>query len=211
MKRIFLIRHGESISNITPGLNNDHYVGLTSKGIKQSKATGRLLSNFLSNQSLDIWHSPFKRVRQTVDGMKKHLNHQIDFITEEPFLSEMDFGYFDALSKDEIKQKYPDEYAQFIRVKKHKGKYWAKRPHGESPRDVDIRLIPVRQSIDEALHNSDSKNIAIVAHGIVLNVLLMRYLKLSPEVYNDMNYADNATIQILEFENKQWKHKGFLS
>ena len=78
---IFLIRHGESISNVGENYVKripDHLVTLTEKGIEQANENGKWLAEYCKANNVDlskarIWRSPYMRTRQTCDEFNKYL------------------------------------------------------------------------------------------------------------------------------------------
>ena len=73
--RIFLVRHGESITNVDPSIYAsmpDHAIPLSDDGITQSIEAGRFLDDYLGALPRDgahfavrMWASPYRRTRQT--------------------------------------------------------------------------------------------------------------------------------------------------
>lgn len=72
---IFLIRHGESVSNTGENYVKripDHLVSLTENGIRQAQENGKWLADYCAQNNIDlkkarIWRSPYLRTRQTSD------------------------------------------------------------------------------------------------------------------------------------------------
>lgn len=210
MKRIFLIRHGQSKANTNEEKYHTHCTELTEKGKAQAIVAGQTLANTLNNQKCKIYHSAFTRTRQTKNGILKHANHLISNVQEERFLAEMDFGYFDGIPSSEWAKLFPLEYQVYQRAKANKGKYWARMPGGESPLDVDVRLTLVRKKIlDDLLHN-DIDNIAVIGHGIALRIDLMNYLNITHEEFSELKNPENGSVQLLELHKGLWVNKGYL-
>jgi 2,3-bisphosphoglycerate-dependent phosphoglycerate mutase len=79
MKRIFLVRHGQSQANVDQEVNKrvaDHAIELTEAGHKQATAAGKFLGDYISEMeptcglysdldAIRLWHSPYRRTRQT--------------------------------------------------------------------------------------------------------------------------------------------------
>ena len=78
---IFLIRHGESISNVGDNYEKrlpDHLVPLTERGRRQAAENGRWLADYCREKNIDlsgaiISRSPFLRPRQTCDTFNRCL------------------------------------------------------------------------------------------------------------------------------------------
>ena len=82
--RIFLVRHGQSRSNVDWSENRrvpDHAIELSEEGHRQARACGAFLAEYFSEHLLArhtagstlplirLWHSPHTRTRQTADGV----------------------------------------------------------------------------------------------------------------------------------------------
>ena len=143
---IFLIRHGESISNVGENYikrTPDHLVSLTERGKEQARENGAWLADYCREKGVDlskarIWRSPFLRTRQTCEEFNKYLH--ISDIREDITLTEQQFGLFDAVPESDWEKLYPAEYAEYKRQLQNYGKFYARLPLGESPFDVAIRI-----------------------------------------------------------------------
>lgn len=87
--RIFLVRHGESESNVEWEVNRkkaDHAIELTDKGKAQARAAGKFLAEYFEEHLVKksnafggtryfprtrLWHSPYLRTRQTALEIEK--------------------------------------------------------------------------------------------------------------------------------------------
>jgi broad specificity phosphatase PhoE len=95
--RIFLVRHGESAGNVDKDLHRtmaDHAIHLSTRGIEQAHAAGRLLRPHVEEvprSRLRIWTSPYKRTRQTAAAIREELGAGVE-IKEQILLCEQQFG-----------------------------------------------------------------------------------------------------------------------
>ena len=90
--RIFLVRHGESESNVEWEVNRkkaDHAISLTEEGRVQARAAGTFLAQYFDENLVKkpkkvtaysrgptflrtrLWHSPYLRTRQTAEEIEK--------------------------------------------------------------------------------------------------------------------------------------------
>ena len=90
--RIFLVRHGESESNVEWEVNRkkaDHAISLTEEGRVQARAAGTFLAQYFDENlvrrrkegttfmpepsfpRMRLWHSPYLRTRQTAEEIEK--------------------------------------------------------------------------------------------------------------------------------------------
>ena len=146
---------------------------------------------------IKLYHSSYRRARQTKDEIVKVIKPLLSEIKEEVLLIEELHGLFDGLSDEEMEQQYPKEFALFDKTGKHSGKFYARYPHGESPFDVTCRL---RQFFHDL--KKDEENgidcVVIVAHGIVIKAFVMAWLNKTPEWYEDEKSPGNCAIRVLE-------------
>lgn len=216
MKNIYLIRHGESVANINQKIYQstaDHAVALSPNGEIQAKEAGekllKLLPEDIQSEKLRIWTSPYKRTRQTASILLKELQSrfpgQVD-IREHINLCEQQFGLFDGLSEDELKEKFPLEYAHYDLAEKHEGKFWARMPLGESRFDVAVR---VQQSFDTFFRDykkNGIENIIVICHGVTLRAFAMQWLHHPYEWFENQPNPKNCDIYHIDVEKGEGQY-----
>ena len=107
MKRLYLVRHGESIQNV--GINQelrmpDHAIYLTEKGMQQASNAGKFIAQHLDgvpSSNIVMWVSPYKRTRETAGAILKHIN--VSKVKEADYAAQAQI-YGDRLHKAEILQ-----------------------------------------------------------------------------------------------------------
>lgn len=201
---IFLIRHGESVSNV--GENYvarlpDHLVPLTEKGKRQAYETGRWLRQYCEEHGVDlsrarIWRSPFLRTRQTSEEFNRSLG--IEDIREDITLTEQQYGLFDSIPDSEWGRLYPNEYAEYLRQTQNCGKFYARLPLGESPFDVAIRVHQFMGTIHRDYEKHGVDTLFIFTHGTTLRTFLLRWFHYSPEWYQDERNPKNCQIREID-------------
>lgn len=204
---IFLIRHGESISNTGENYVNripDHLVSLSENGIRQARENGRWLGEYCRQKGIDltkarIWRSPYLRTRQTCDEFNRFL--QIDDIREDITLVEQQFGLFDAVPEELWGKLYPNEYAEYKRQVSNYGKFYARLPLGESPFDVAVRVHQFMGTIHRDLEKHGVDTLFIFTHGTTLRTFLLRWFHYSPEWYQEERNPKNCWIREIENGN----------
>ncbi len=170
--RLFITRHGETEWNLQGRVQGSKDSNLTNKGIMQAKKLGKYLED-----------TPIDRIYTSTSGRAMHTSkliaakRTIDIVPMEQ-LQEMNMGIWEGLTFDEISKKYEEMYKTFWqsphRLKNHPG---------ESFKALKERVVGAVLKIVQA---NEGKNILIVAHGIVLNVL--------------MSYFENRPLEILFHE-----------
>jgi broad specificity phosphatase PhoE len=175
-----------------------------------AKLMGGLLEQFGENipvptPQIKLWHSPYRRTRETVSVVKKSLDGMLKDTVEDVLLAEQQFGLFDGLNEDEQSAKFPNEYIHFEHVKKYNGKFWARFPMGESAFDVVCRL---RQFFQQLKQDEEDgiQDTVIVCHGTILRLFTMAWLNLTPEWFQGEAGPGNCAIRILNTN----KDEGYL-
>lgn len=199
---IFLIRHGESQLNANTDEAKhipDHALALTDKGRQQAEEAGKELNKILAVQGINknsvrMWVSPYKRARQTAEIINKAIDLTDKQIREDDMLVEINFGLFDGISKEEQKQKYSNEYAKYEKDRLEKGKFYARRPGGESALDVEMRLRIFFDTIFRDYNAGGPSNLIIVCHGGLINIFLKAFLHKSHEWYYEQGNPSNCSI-----------------
>ena len=131
MTKLILVRHGQSKANECGYLVGKNEAPLSLLGEKQAKAVSEYI---LKEYKVDvIYSSPLLRACNTVKGVADALNLPIN---KEEELSEFDFGEWEGLTLEEIKNNFDDGYSK-----------WAKDPGtfvpqgGESMTHLQARVV----------------------------------------------------------------------
>lgn len=198
---IFLIRHGESVANTGENLVRripDHLVPLTERGRVQARLTGVWLAAYCREKGIDlsrarIWQSPFVRTRETAAEFNKALG--ITDIREDITLTEQQFGLFDAITDEERRTLYPNEYAEYMRQINNCGRFYARLPMGESPFDVAIRVHQFMGTIYRDYEKHGIDTLFVFTHGTTLRTFLLRWFHYSTEWYEQERNPKNCMIR----------------
>ena len=206
MGKIYLIRHGETNSNLGHKFQGRIDMPLNGNGLQQA----RKMAKYMADKKIDaIYSSSMLRARMTAAelAMVKNLPYRnLDS------LREISFGDWEGLEYSEISRRWPKEMDAFL----NRPAEWVP-PNGESFPEAEKRCVAAFEQIfDECGHG---KNIAIVSHGgivrlqlcMVLGIPLNNLWKLS--VYNvsvstlsDWNGTLCAeSINVADFLNTEFK------
>jgi len=160
MMELWLVRHGQSDWNSRGRWQGQasHAPGLTDIGRAQALAVREQLKG--AHYSA-IYSSDLLRSRQTAELLAEPLGLTV---TVEPRLREMNFGAWEGMLLDEIKAQYPGELAE-----RERNPSRARAPNGESPREVEERVIP---AVNEIANKHRGGSILIVSHSIPLAVII---------------------------------------
>ncbi|MBY4606750.1 histidine phosphatase family protein [Rhizobium sp. 9T] len=206
--RLFLVRHGESLGNIDERAYRqfgDHNVPLTQWGYRQALEAGGVIAAYLQAapspglSKLHIWYSPFLRTRQSKDAVLEALPASVvGDIREDYLLREQDFGLFTEIyDHAERKQKFPEEFEKWARLRSNSGKFYARPPDGESRADVAQRVRLFLQTVMRDAENDD-ENVIIVGHGVTNRAVEMNFLHRPVEWFERSDNPGNADITLIE-------------
>ncbi|MFC1954961.1 histidine phosphatase family protein, partial [Chloroflexota bacterium] len=163
MAEIILVRHGETDWNVAEVFRGRIDVELNETGLKQAE----LLAGYLASIKIDaVYSSPLKRALRTAEitADRKKLEVKID-----SGLVDFDFGSWQGLSHQEVRDKYQALYAEWIDHPER-----VRMPAGESLGDVRERAMAV---VDDVM-GQYSGSVVLVSHRVVNKVLICALLGL---------------------------------
>ena len=146
----------------------------------QAEEAGRRLRNLLKpDDSLQIFTSPYRRTRETTEGILRTLTahyppdnpspftrHKIK-VYEEPRLREQDFGNFQPNSAE--MERMWQERADY-------GHFFYRIPNGESAADAYDRVSGFNESLWRQFGEKDFPSVTVlVTHGLMTRVFLMKW------------------------------------
>jgi broad specificity phosphatase PhoE len=163
MTTIMLIRHGDTDWNVEEIFRGRVDVELNEIGVKQAE----LLAKHLTDERIvAIYSSPLKRALKTAETIAKP--HSID-ATIAPELIDFDYGEWQGLSHDTVKEKYKALYDEWLN-----NPHLVKMPKGESLDDVRERAF----SLVEKVVAQHEGTVALVSHRVVGKVVICALLGL---------------------------------
>lgn len=188
MTEIILARHGETEWNLAEIFRGQIDVELNETGLKQAE----LLGEYLSQTKIEvIYSSPKKRALKTAELMASH--HPLDVVVT-PGLRDLDFGQWQGLSQQEVKEQYQELYTAWM-----KAPHQLKMPGGESLDDVRQRALGV---VDEVIAKYKG-TVILVSHRVVNKVLICALLGLDNSHFWQIR-QDTCGIITFTYENGQF-------
>lgn len=174
---IIIIRHGETEWNVKKIKQGRLNSPLTNIGIKQALNLKNQLQKFVQEHkidSLDVFHSPSKRVRDFMDIAILGSELDLDNFYSSDNLQEHSFGDWEGLTEKQIKLKYPYE------LEKREINFWKYQcPNGES---YEILYRRVKSFSDKYLSNYIvNKHCLVFTHEMVSKVLRGYFLSMKEE------------------------------
>ena len=183
MKKLVIVRHGQSLWNLENKFTGWTDVGLSEKGREEAINAGKLLKK--ENYTFDIaFTSVLKRANDTLYYILDELNERDIPIRYSYKLNERHYGALQGLNKDETKAKYGEEQVKLWRrsadvrppeLTKDDPRY----PGNDSKyKDLTEEELPLTENLIDTIERvteyweSDiaptikkGKNVIIVAHG----------------------------------------------
>ena len=185
MTEIILVRHGETDWNVTEVFRGRIDIELNETGLKQAELLAEYLRDF---KIAAIYSSPLKRALKTAEMMASHHNLDVEIA---PGLIDFDYGEWQGLSHEVVKDRYKELYAQWIR-----SPHQVKMPVGESLNDIERRAISVVDSVVIRYEGA----VVLVAHRVINKVLICALLGLDNSHFWNVR-QDPCGITIFTYED----------
>lgn len=182
--RLFLVRHGETKWNREEVFRGRIDVELNERGIEQARLTARALAGV---QLAAVYAGPLSRARETARIIAEP--HELPVVIVEG-LNDLDYGSWQGLSHQEVRERYPDVYRQ-----------WVSRPHtvrfegGESLDEARRRAVA---ALEEIAARHRGQNVVAVSHRVINKVLLLAFLGLDNSHFWEIK-QDTCAINVIEF------------
>lgn len=158
-----LIRHGETEWNVQEIFRGRVDVKLNETGIKQAQ----LLAKYLEGVPIESLHSsPLGRASGTAATVAASQGIQV---TTAPELADMDYGKWQGLSHNAVRDRYRELYEQWL-----SNPHLVRIPEGESLGEVRTRAVNLVHHV-AAKHKG---TVAIVSHRVVNKVIVCALLGL---------------------------------
>ncbi|KZZ90908.1 phosphoglycerate mutase family domain protein [Ascosphaera apis ARSEF 7405] len=211
-RMIILIRHGHSEGNKNRAIHQtvpDHRVKLTPEGWRQAREAGRKLRSLLHpSDTLQFFTSPYRRTRETTEGILESLTstdpepspfpRDTIKVYEEPRLREQDFGNF---------QPGTDEMERIWKERAAYGHFFYRIPHGESAADAYDRISGFNESLWRLFGEEDFASVCIlVTHGLMSRVFLMKWYHFSVEYFEDLRNVNHCEFIVMKLNPETGKY-----
>jgi len=164
MLEITLVRHGETDWNVAEVFRGRADVELNETGIRQAE----LLGEYLGGVKIDaVYSSPLKRALKTAEVIADYQTLEVNMVWG---LIDFDYGEWQGLSHQEVKDRYGELYAEWLSRPEQ-----VRMPAGESLEDVRKRATVVINDIMERYYEG---RVVLVSHRVVNKVLICALLGL---------------------------------
>ena len=183
--RLFVVRHGETEWVRERRFAGSRDIPLTEVGREQCAAVARALAGAAVAA---VYASPLERARASAEVIAKPHGLPVRIV---PAFSEMTFGSWEGLTRDEARARDPEAWAQ-----------WRAAPHllklagGETIPEVAARVTAGIEGLQQA---HDGQTVVLVSHGVVARVIVLGALGLGLERLWTLDAAP-AGITEIEYE-----------
>jgi 2,3-bisphosphoglycerate-dependent phosphoglycerate mutase len=224
MRKLILVRHGQSLWNLEKRFTGWVDVDLTDNGKLEAKKSGELIKK--EQLIIDLYYSSFQlRAKNTLKIIQNELNDQKQVI-EAWQLNERHYGALTGLNKDEMKIKLGEEKVHQFR------RSWDLRPDPlkktnpfhplniETYKEIPTEKIPDTESLKDTyerviefykneIENNKDKNILISAHGNSIRALCKYLFILDNSQISQLEIPTGNPL-LIELENKKISNCRYL-
>ncbi len=185
MKRIYLIRHGETAANRKAIFRGRSDITLNDNGMDQA---GDLAGYFESIEVEKIYSSPLRRALQTAGGAFPGRD-----IVPEELIDNLDLGDWNGVEKAMVEREEPAKWRMWCTEPER-----LRFPGGETLGDVRRRALGFLEKVEQ----SPFQTIAAVSHRSVLKVMIAAAVGLKDNYYWRF-HIDNAAVSMLIFDQNR--------
>jgi len=200
--RLIFVRHGLSSFNKEGRIQGRNNLStLTKEGQSQAEAAGKIISSIPIDA---IFSSPLQRASETTKIIIKHQQSNLQTIYTDDLL-EVDLGSWSGLTKNEIKNLYPEQI-----------EIWEKEPTELLiKREDGTKFQPIKELFLQAerflkylsnLYSDSNKTILIVAHNAILRCLILKLINEPSKGFRRIK-LDNTSISICNIEFNDWEDR----
>jgi broad specificity phosphatase PhoE len=190
MTRVRLVRHGETDYTVDGRFLGATDVALNERGRSQAARLGKEIEAFAPEAVLV---SPLKRTRATAELAAPGLAYSL-----EERLREVDFGWWEGLTLDEIRERDPGAVEDYERGRLERF------PAGERPGEVAARFL-------DALSGEQVSRLFVVTHSTCLRIALaalfgleaasyrLRFNQLDPASWTEIDLHDERAARLVSY------------
>lgn len=188
----YLVRHGQTESNVRKRIQGQSNSQLTENGIKQAHQLGKRLQGISFDKLIS---STLDRAHHTAQVLESYVKLKAE---KNSSFQEISFGSAEGKTWEEVREADPklnEDWRNHVLD--------VALPGGESRNTAMDRVIPELEGIAK---EHDGDRILIVTHGGILAALFGAILRI-PSGQRPLCIIDNTSINILRFKDDIWKLK----
>ena len=185
--RLLLVRHGATTLSAEDRFAGSTDVALSDEGRHQA---ARLGSRLADDAIAAVYCSPMRRTIETAALIAEA--HKLPPVTR-PGLREIDHGHWEGLTRQDVEQRFGDEYARW-----EEDPFTVAPAGGECGVDVMARALPVIRAIIES-HRG--QNVLVVSHKATIRLVISSLLGFDARGYRDRLDQAPACLNVLDFKD----------
>lgn len=191
MKKLILVRHGETEWNSDKRIQGSVDVPLSERGVAQAEALAATLAE--RGERFDrAYTSDLQRSRQTGHILAQKLG--VPSLTTSPLLRELNCGEWEGRFIEDLKQNDWPSYERWLVDPEYA------IPGGESVMQLHARVRAFMSQERPSLERSEA--VLIVAHGLYNRMMLSVLLKLDPQRSRHFS-QDNTAINVFTWQGRR--------
>jgi probable phosphoglycerate mutase len=185
---LYMVRHGQTAASRENRFSGSSDPPLTAVGEAMAQAFARAYASLTWDA---IYTSPMLRTRQTADALYRLAGVQA---TVEDGLKEVDYGEWEGLRQEEVKERWPQAF-----------EYWADdvasrgTPGGETAFHVAARAMRVVEGIRS---RHERGNVLLVSHKATLRVITCALLGLDVRLFRERIAQPVAAVTMFVVTNR---------
>ena len=190
--KLFIIRHGESASNVKNIIAGHMNVPLTDLGLDQARQT----AEHLATQQIDaVYSSDLKRA---FDTALPHAECRELAVIADPALREIHCGRWEGQSREFLEKNDTEAYT--VDFRHHY--FGFTMPGGESEAECRARILA---AIFRIARQNEGKTVLIVSHGAAIRSFFAAISGLENEEANKrIDYPSNASYSVVQFDGERF-------
>jgi broad specificity phosphatase PhoE len=185
--RLFLVRHGATTLSAEDRFAGSTDVALSDEGRHQAIGLGARLAD---DRIAAVYCSPLRRTLDTAALAAQP--HGLAPVAR-PGLREIDHGHWEGLTRQEVEERFRDEYARW-----EADPFTVAPDGGECGVDVMARALPVIRAIVEA---HQGENVLVVSHKATIRLVISSLLGFDARGYRDRLDQAPACLNVLDFKD----------
>lgn len=183
--KLYLIRHGQTDWNVAGKIQGSTDIPLNETGKRQAACLAKGMEKRPVSR---VFTSTLSRAYETARAIGDSQNVPVYGLFE---LQEVNYGYWEGLTMEEIEQRYPKELQQW-----YLSPVEVASPGGETQTQVYERC---KAAINRILEQGDG-DVAVVSHGATVVFLLEYMLDGTGRDEEDDIIVGNASISTVEYD-----------
>ena len=185
--RLLLVRHGATTLSAEDRFAGSTDVALSDEGRHQAARLGARLAD---DAIAAVYCSPMRRTIETAALIAEA--HKLASVTR-PGLREIDHGHWEGLTRQEVEQRFAEEYARW-----EEDPFTVAPAGGECGVDVMARALPVIRTIIES---HLGQKVLVVSHKATIRLVISSLLGFDARGYRDRLDQAPACLNVLDFKD----------